>query len=401
MAAVARRICLRPTGARPSNPDLGRTIPSLDGLRGISIGLVVLTHLQNTTGLPTVLLSPLLDHGLLGVKIFFAISGFLITQLIAQEMKDTGQLSLKLFYIRRALRIFPAFYVYLAVVAVVASLHWLDIPPRNLLFAATYTMNYVVDGRWETGHLWSLAVEEQFYLAWPWTIRALGMRRALLLAAVLAVGAPYALLILFLRRSSVYVLATVTFPFVFDGIAAGCVLAGSLSTLLKSERFKAAISSRYGEVVPLAVLGLDCLDHHSAVYHAAGQLATTVGICYCVARYTQVVDSPGARVLAWRPLVWTGRRSYSLYLWQQLFLDRYQHTPLQVFPVNVACAVVCAAVSYRFIELPLNSLRRRYRAGAGRESNPGESRDTRAPIAVAQPAPQVANVATGMPDLGS
>jgi peptidoglycan/LPS O-acetylase OafA/YrhL len=95
-----------------------------------------------------------------------------------------------------------------------------------------------------------------------------------------------------------------------------------------------------------------------------GQLAITVGVFYCVARYTQVVDAPGARVLAWRPLVWTGRRSYSLYLWQQLFLDRYQHTLLQMFPVNVACAFACAAGSYRFIELPLNRLRRRYRAEA-------------------------------------
>jgi len=342
-------------------PDPERTIPSLDGLRGISIGLVMLAHLRGTTGFPSVFSDPLLDHGALGVRIFFVISGFLITQLIVQEIEQTGRLSIRLFFIRRALRIFPAFYVFLAVIALASSLHWLDIPAANLLFAATYTMNYVLDGRWETGHLWSLAVEEQFYLMWPVTIRLLGLRRALLLAAVVALVAPYGLLALFLRDSGVYELATNTFPFVFDGIAAGCVLGGSINTLMTSTRFRRTISSRYGELVPVVVLGLDCLDHHSVAYHAFGQLPMTVGIAYSVARYTQVVQSAGACVLAWRPLVWIGQRSYSLYLWQQLFLDPYQHAFLQLFPVDVGCAVACAAGSYRFIERPFNRLRRRYR----------------------------------------
>src|SRR5215204_4069012 len=131
-----------------------RTIPSLDGLRGISIGLVMLAHLKGTTGVPSLLSTPLLDHGTLGVRIFFVISGFLITRLIVQEIEQTGRLSIRLFFIRRALRIFPAFYLYLAVIALASSLHWLDIPASNLMFAATYTMNYVLDGRWETGHLW-------------------------------------------------------------------------------------------------------------------------------------------------------------------------------------------------------------------------------------------------------
>jgi peptidoglycan/LPS O-acetylase OafA/YrhL len=340
------------------------TIPSLDGLRGLSIALVILAHLQHTKAFPASLSSPWFDHGVLGVRIFFVVSGFLITRLIVQEMQRTGGLSIKLFFIRRALRILPPFYVYFAVVVLASALHWLDIPARNLLYAATYSINYVVvDGRWETGHLWSLAVEEQFYLLWPLTIRMLGLRRALLMAATVALAAPYGLLVLFLHGSRVYLLATTTFPFVFDGIAAGCLLGGYIERLRASPWFMRLISNRGGALAPLAILGLDCIDHHSRLYHAFAQLAISGGICYCVARYTSLVGSPGARLLAWRPLVWTGRRSYSLYLWQQLFLDPYQHTVLQVFPVNVVCAVACAACSYRFIERPLNELRRRYRAG--------------------------------------
>jgi peptidoglycan/LPS O-acetylase OafA/YrhL len=68
-------------------------------------------------------------------------------------------------------------------------------------------------------------------------------------------------------------------------------------------------------------------------------------------------------VLAWRPLVWVGKRSYSLYLWQQLFLNRYHETLLQMFPINLACAMACASASYTLIERPLNRLRARYRPG--------------------------------------
>ncbi len=339
----------------------GRHIPSLDGLRGISIALVVIAHLNGTRGAPAFLSSRLFDHGQLGVRVFFVVSGFLITRLIADEIESTGRLSLKLFYIRRVLRIFPAFYVYLAVIAAASAMRALDIPLHNLAFAGTYTMNYVLDGRWETGHLWSLAIEEQFYLLWPFTIVAVGLRRALSGAALLAIVAPYALLALFLHGAGRYMLATQTFPFVFDCLAAGCVLGGTLETLAQRPVWRRVIASRAGGFVPPALVAVDCLDHHSALYHGAGQLAITAGICYVVARYTQVLDTCGARVLAWRPLVWVGRRSYSLYLWQQPFLDRYQQTVLQVFPINVACAVACAHASYLWIERPLNRLRGRYR----------------------------------------
>jgi peptidoglycan/LPS O-acetylase OafA/YrhL len=352
-----------------------RHIPSLDGLRGISIALVLLAHVRGTRGMFAVP-SSLFNHGQLGVTCFFVVSGFLITRLSVDEIDRTGGLSIKLFYIRRALRIFPAFYVYLAVVAVLSALGWLDLPFRNLAFAATYTMNYVLAGRWETGHLWSLAIEEQFYLIWPATIAVLGIRRALAAATALAILAPYALLALFLHGAGRYLLATQTFPFVFDALAAGCVLGGCLRTFVSNARFRRAIASPFGGLVPLALLFVDSIDHHSAAYHAAGQLAITLGICYSVARYTQVLDTRGARILAWRPLVWVGRRSYSLYLWQQLFLDPYQHTLLQVFPINVACAFACADASYRFIERPLNRRRGRYRPEASRAEPTERARDT-------------------------
>ena len=344
-----------------------RHIPSLDGLRGVSIALVILAHLAGVRGAPAFLsYRPLFDHGLLGVKVFFVVSGFLITRLIADEMADTGRLSLKLFYIRRVLRIFPAFYLYLGVVALASALHWLDIPLHNLAFAGSYTINYIIEGgRWETGHLWSLAIEEQFYLIWPFTIALLGLRRALTGAAALAVLAPYALLALFLHGAGRYMVATRSFPFAFDAIAAGCVLGGALELFLARPAFLRAIASPYGGLVPPVIFVLDGFPHNQAFFHAVAQPLITIGICYGIARYTQVVDSFGARVLAWRPLVWVGKRSYSLYLWQQLFIDKYFQTLLQTFPINIALTVACANASYTFIERPLNRLRARYHPTPG------------------------------------
>ncbi|HEX4347553.1 MAG TPA: acyltransferase [Vicinamibacterales bacterium] len=339
-----------------------RAIPSLDGLRGVSILLVLFAHARGTLGTPAFLSSAAFDHGVLGVRVFFVISGFLITRLIVEEIDTTGRLSLKLFYIRRALRIFPAFYLFLGVVICASAVHWLAIPAGNFWFAATYTMNFVQHGYWETGHLWSLAVEEQFYLLWPFTICTLGLRRASILAALLAVAAPYALLALFLRGSGIYMIANTAFPLSLDAIAAGCVLGAYIGRLEAHAVFQRVIRSRYGAVAPVVVLALDFLDHHSALYHGVAQPAITAGICYSIARYTHAVQSPGARLLAARPLVWLGQRSYSLYLWQQLFLDPYQHSLLQAFPISLLGAFACAGASYRFIEVPLNRLRRRFRA---------------------------------------
>jgi peptidoglycan/LPS O-acetylase OafA/YrhL len=157
-------------------------------------------------------------------------------------------------------------------------------------------------------------------------------------------------------------IANTAFPLALGDIAAGCVLGAHIERLAVRESFQRAVRAPLGAAVPVAVLAFDFVNHHTALYHAVAQPAITLGICYAIARYTQALDTLGARVLAWRPLVWIGQRSYSLYLWQQLFLDPYQHSLLQAFPLSLGCAFACASASYRFIEVPLNRLRRRFRA---------------------------------------
>jgi peptidoglycan/LPS O-acetylase OafA/YrhL len=165
-------------------------LPSLDGLRAVSIALVIGSHAIGMFGVPP-WLQPLtfIINGGLGVRIFFCISGFLITYLLLQERKRTGSIDLKSFYVRRALRIVPANYLFIAVLVAISLAGWIKIPTCNLLTAITYTKNYGCGGPLE-GHLWSLAVEEQFYLLWPFAVVCCSAPRALTIACLLCLIAP-------------------------------------------------------------------------------------------------------------------------------------------------------------------------------------------------------------------
>ena len=105
--------------------------------------------------------------GPFGVKVFFVISGYLITTLLIHEECEYGRISIKKFYIRRAFRIWPVAYAFILVAAVLAWMGVITLPVGNLIYASTFTMNHVLIGSWWTGHLWSLAIEEQLYLVWP------------------------------------------------------------------------------------------------------------------------------------------------------------------------------------------------------------------------------------------
>ena len=144
-------------------------IPSLDGLRAISISLVLFGHLVGTRnfGRPDPGLG---DVAHLGVVVFLVISGFLITSLLLKEHAHTGTVSLKLFYARRSLRIFPASYAFLACVGLLWLGGTIHLRPADIWHAASYTVNYVENTSWEVAHLWSLSIEEQFYLLWPFAL---------------------------------------------------------------------------------------------------------------------------------------------------------------------------------------------------------------------------------------
>ena len=319
-------------------------IPSLDGLRAISIVLVLFGHLRGTTGFPIATPHGGPGYANFGVRVFFVISGFLITTLLMNEHERTGDISLKKFYIRRAYRILPAAYCYL-LVAIVFS--WSSITRSDLATALTYTINFKLDPTWVLGHLWSLSVEEQFYLLWPWAVAyAYHWRRELAIAAI--VVAP-------LLRCALWAIkhpegTDSFFPTVCDALATGCLLA-----LLQPElrRYEALFGRRAFAVVPILTALLLFTAHYDRFYQSVGLSLMHVGIALsihqCVVKRYWILNA--------RPVVWLGTLSYSLYLFQQPFLNRNSTEVFCSFPLNLGLALGCACLCHYFVEKPMLELR--------------------------------------------
>ena len=329
-------------------------IPSLDGLRAISIACVLLAHLSGTRNF---LHSDVFElYGNFGVRVFFVISGYLITSLLLHERERTGRISLRGFYIRRVYRIFPAAYAFMIVAIVV---HWKTLPWTNILTAVTYTSSYY-HGNWVMGHLWSLSVEEQFYLLWPLALLLFFPVRSWMLGAVIASGPPLRILfwLLWGHRGLEY-----PFPVMMDALAMGCSLA-----LLQPQlnRYAKLIASRWFLLVPLATGFTPLLQLYSnRLYQVVGLTVMHAGIALSIEHAVRKRYA----LLNLRPVVWLGTLSYSLYLWQQPFLNRQGSGPWSAFPLNLALAMLCAAASYYFVEQPFLAMRERWRQPqAGRSS---------------------------------
>lgn len=332
-------------------------IPSLDGLRAVSIALVLWSHTPGPGGFWAGRdLHWMGDLGVLGVRIFFIISGFLITTLLLTEHRRTGGISLKMFYFRRTMRIFPACYFFVLMIAAAGALSVTAVSPRDLLHAVTYTMNFVAEPGWILGHLWSLAVEEQFYLLWPATLALVGIRRGLQVAVGVVLVSPL------VRFACMYIPAAdpligIAFPTIADPLAVGCLLAGMRDRLDNNPRYLAFLESWKFWLLPLAIVVLNAplpgTKLRMLVTQSLLNICIAVVIDYCVRFHQGRVG----RALNWAPLRCMGVLSYSLYLWQQPFSDPFSHARFNGFPINLMAGVLCAYVSYRLVEKPCLDLR--------------------------------------------
>ncbi len=335
-------------------------LPSLDGLRGVSILLLLLAHLSGTRNFIT-LPKVFGDLGHLGVLVFFTISGFLITTLLMAETAKRGRISLKLFYARRAVRIFPAYYLFLAVLWLLSRSGWIHLTSRDLWYAGFYWMNHLPLRSWEVGHLWSLSVEEQFYLLWPFTFAVLGPRRAIWAAAAMLAVSPLGrgLANLFLRGTPYQDLEM--FPMVADSLAAGCLLALGRGWLEAQSWYWRLLEPRMA-IFTLAVVLFSNRMMIYTIGNVAGLSVINVGLALLIHRCVHFHQDPAGRLLNWRPLTMLGLMSYSLYLWQQLFLNRYSTQWINAFPQNLLLTAGAGAISYLAVEKPLQRLRHYLRA---------------------------------------
>lgn len=339
----------------PTSPELkSRRIPGLDGLRAVSILLVIGWHLRSSGSAPW--LDPLwrFDTGNLGVRVFFVISGYLITSILLAEHARTGTIDLRRFYLRRAFRIMPVFYVFLGVIAIAASVGLVEASRATILRAATYTADYLPT-QWAVGHTWSLAVEEQFYLLWPGLIVMLGLRRSFAGAALMLLLSPCVRAIAMFAHwpnDTRY-----AFEAVADALATGCLLAYWRPGIWNHRSYRRLIESRAMALWPVVIAILAAANVRWERFGAiAGisllNLALAVLIDWCL----RAPHSWLGRILNARPVAFLGVLSYSIYLWQQPFL---QTGHALRFPLSILCIGAVALLSYYLIERPFLRLRSR------------------------------------------
>jgi peptidoglycan/LPS O-acetylase OafA/YrhL len=346
-------------------------IPGLDGLRAISILCVIYAHLLWTPSFGLKFLTHFLNPAGLGVRMFFVISGFLITTILLKEKEKTGVVSLRQFYYRRSLRIFPAYYVFLFCVFLLALTGVIAIDRSDYFYTATYTFN--LKGRqstWWLGHTWSLAVEEQFYLLWPIAVsklRAATLKRVALGAACFA---PLGRVLLSVAWPAAFDHWYLALPLVADPIAIGALLAIYFRDPQHQSRLKSVMSGWWVWLVPVLIIGFESLHNRPNLFPYPNVLTglleplANVGLALLVARVALISNDGVSRVLNSPVLVGIGVLSYSLYLWQMLFIS-----PVAVkwfaFPLDLFWVFVVATASYVLIERPFNELRKKARRPAG------------------------------------
>lgn len=344
--------------------DKTRNIPSLDGMRAISILLVVGAHSgQNLSRWIKVPPSFYVLFAHTGVSVFFVISGFLITSLLLKELHATGTIALKRFYVRRAFRIFPAFYLYLGIIFVLALFGVFHTPLRAFFFAAIYTSNYYLGPGGDfpgLQHVWSLCVEEQFYLLWPAALLLMGKRRAGYLAGFLIIASP-------LSRAVTYAVlapqhrAVVDrmFHSSIDTIMFGCLLA----LLWQNDHFNRLLRawirpwSMGAAIFFLFILDpLLVLRFRGSYSLVVGMTLEGVSICLITLHVVTRAKTLPGRILNTPALRHIGVISYSLYLWQNIFASEAG----RYFPLNLVAVAVCAELSYWAVERPTLQLRDRF-----------------------------------------
>lgn len=337
----------------------------LDALRAFAVMLVVWSHSTNRSiGLT----------GFEGVLLFFVISGFLITHILLEARGAAPRSTvLRAFYLRRFLRIFPIYYVVLFLTAMARIPNVREALPWHVAYLSNWY--YAFGGPLDKAvHLWSLAVEEQFYLLWPWCTLLLSRAALPWALGVMIITGPMSRLMLGCAGANSVAVWTMT-PTVFDALGLGCLLAYLWKETALADRW-----AYWALGLGIVVMGLHIaaprfgLGANPIVTFAVGTLGWRFLCFFFVHRAARGIPGLLGRVLTAPPLIFIGTISYGIYLIHPFVIPAIaiveQHFHIQVpiakypglrqFFSVAAISIAAAAVSWRFLERPLNSLKKRF-----------------------------------------
>jgi len=358
------------SGERVRRFDPEQYMPGLDGLRAIAVGCVLLAHgFEQFGGLDSLhpyerLISAVCGRlGTAGVKLFFAISGYLIcTRFAGELMRWERGAALRAFYVRRVFRIIPPLLPYLLVLTVGLYFGALAKGPSEIFAALFFYSNYFSDKSWFTTHFWSLSVEEHFYLIWA-PLLAFAGRRWAGWVAVAVVIVTYFLRPVLTAPLTVQerVDALEKTHLQLDSFMLPCLLALALFHPRVRQ-----VAFRFTKTAWLAVL-VAGLAFTGALPQTGLKLLDTQS--FQALLFAGIVILPPLRpdwsvtkALESRPLVWIGRRSYAIYVWQNLFLVPFDAPMIhKVVPFlwHSAVVIAIAGISYKLLEKPCMATGRR------------------------------------------
>jgi peptidoglycan/LPS O-acetylase OafA/YrhL len=333
----------------------------------------MIAHIAQTAGLPFIPLfvtAQLAARGGWGVTVFFVISGFLITYLLLLEERHTGSISLKRFYGRRAVRILPPAFLYLAVVALLGYAGWVTVTRREIISSIFFFRNLVNAPDIYTAHFWSLAIEEQFYLCWPVTMKLVPPRWRIGTTAMLCMAAPV------WRHWN---LAHFAADWRRADLLYDYLLTGALLALLNVDPTGRAVIDRFLRRPTFILIGavavvLSCQYLTPPGLPGRIVLLMTPLQLWAIGTVVLIVSRglcrPAQALLNARPVAWVGRVSYGLYLWQQPFLRGAGLEIMHSIPLATGATFTAASLSYYVVERPCLRLRARLRAWTPRTTAP-------------------------------
>lgn len=333
-------------------------LPSLDGWRAVAIIIVILGHAKLTVS-PTSLYYKFAEtfiYAELGVKIFFVLSGFLITTLLIKEFIKNGKINISHFFLKRVLRIFPVLHLYLVVILILNQIFNLGLNSDHFLGPILYINNFnIFSGTWLTGHTWSLAVEEQFYLIWP-LLFSLLTKNLWIFCLTIILAVPL-LKVLWYFRPSYY--EPTAGPFLAN---ADAIFSGALLAILAFKSFfkkNKKIWTRKGiDLVFISIIFISvfCVNrgYFGLLFYPCSSTICNIMICLLFLRTIIGTKTLLYKFLNKRAMIHLGLISYSLYIWQQLFLvptDNYAGRFNTIrFPLNIIVALIIAYLSYHYFE---------------------------------------------------